>query len=206
MRRTARFNPWPIILPNFINDLPTIVNKDTSMVLFADDTSIIATDTNLRDFHIKANQMFQNVNTWFRTNLLTLNLTKTKYLEFRSKNCYNNKTHINYGQECIPHTPMNKFLGLTLDDTLSWKLHLEQVLNKICTACYALRNIKHVVPMDTLRIIYFAHIHSIISYGIIFRGSSSYANKVFILQKKLWELYQTLDQETPAGKYSKVWK
>ena len=36
-----------------------------------------------------------------------------------------------------------------------------------------------------LRVIYFAHIHSIISYGIIFSGTSSYANKVFILQKKI---------------------
>jgi len=41
------------------------------------------------------------------------------------------------------------------------------------------------VPLDTLRIRYFAHIHSSISYGTIFWGSSSYANKVFILQKKI---------------------
>jgi len=54
----------------------------------------------------------------------------------------------------------------------------------MCSACYALRNIKHIIPVDTLRVIYFAHIHSIISYGIIFWGSS-YANKVFILQKKI---------------------
>ena len=53
----------------------------------------------------------------------------------------------------------------------------------MCTACYALRNIKHIVPIDTLRVIYFVHIHSIISYGIIFWGSSFYANKIFILQK-----------------------
>jgi hypothetical protein len=81
-----------------------------------------------------------------------------------------------------------KFLGLTIDDTLSWKQHIEQVVNKMCSACYALRNIKHIVPVGTLRVIYFAHIHSIISYGIIFWGSSSYASKVFILQKKLSEL------------------
>jgi hypothetical protein len=53
------------------------------------------------------------------------------------------------------------------------------------TACYALGNIKLMVPLDTLRIIYFTHIHSIISYGIIFWGSSSHPNKVFILQKKI---------------------
>jgi len=47
------------------------------------------------------------------------------------------------------------------------------------------RNLKHIVPIDTLRVIYFTHIHSTISYGIIFWGSPSHANKVFILQKKI---------------------
>ena len=97
-------------------------------------------------------------------------------------------TQIKYDQECITNASEVKFLGLTVDDTLSWKQHTEQVLNKMCTECYALRNIKHIVPIDTLRVIYFAHMHTIISYGIIFLGSSSYANKVFILQKKLSEL------------------
>jgi len=55
----------------------------------------------------------------------------------------------------------------------------------MCSACYALRNVKHIVPIDTLRVIYFAHIHSIISYGIIFWGSSTFASRVFILQKKI---------------------
>jgi len=55
----------------------------------------------------------------------------------------------------------------------------------MCSACYALRNIIHIVPVGTLRVIYFAHIHSIINYGIIFWGSSYYANKMFILQKKI---------------------
>ena len=53
------------------------------MVLFADDTSIIITDTNRRDFNVNANQTFQDINTWFKVNLLTLNLNKTQYLEFK---------------------------------------------------------------------------------------------------------------------------
>jgi len=148
------------------------------MVLFADDdTSIIITDTNRRDFNINANQTFQDINTGFKVNLHTLNLNKTQYLEFTTKNYYIVKTQIKYDQECITSASEIKFLGLTIDDTLSWKQHIEQVLNKICTACYALRNIKHIVPTDTLKVIYFAHIHSIISYGIIFWGSSSYAKE-----------------------------
>ena len=112
------------------------------MVLFADDTSIIITDTNQRDFNVNANQTFHDINTWFKVNLLTLNLNKTQYLEFRTKNYYKVNTQIKCDQECITSASEIKFLGLTIDDTLFWKQHIRQVLNTMCTACYALRNIK----------------------------------------------------------------
>jgi len=144
----------PLFFLIYINDLPTIVNKDNNMVLFADDTSIIITDTNRRDFNINAYQTFHDINTWFKFNLLTLNLNKTQYLEFRTKNYYNVSTQIKYDKECITNASEIKFLGWTIDDTLSWKQYTEQVLNKMCTACYALRNIQHIVPTDMLTVIY----------------------------------------------------
>jgi len=165
---------------------------DNNMVLLADDTSIIITDINRRDFNINANQTFQDtsINTWFKSrrfkvNLLNLNFNKTRYLAFRTKNYYTANTQIKYDQECRTNASQIKFLGLTIDYTFSWKQHTEQILNKMCTAYYALRNIKHIVPINTQRVIYFAHMHSIISYGIIFCGSSSYANKVFTIPKKI---------------------
>jgi hypothetical protein len=57
-------------------------------------------------------------------------------------------------------------------------------MGKLCSACYVLWNIRSVVSQDTLRIVYFAHIHSLLSYGIIFGGNSSYAKKVFMIQKE----------------------
>jgi hypothetical protein len=117
-------------------------------------------------------------------NLLTLNFNKTQYLEFRTKNCYNVNIQIDYDEKRVTNATDIKFLGLIIDDTLSRKQHIEQLISKMSTACYALRNIKHILPLDTLKVIYFAHVHSIISYGIIFWGSSSYANKVFFTTKE----------------------
>jgi hypothetical protein len=128
--------------------------------------------------------VFHDVNSWFHVNFLPLNCNKTQYLKFKTKNYNNVTTQIKFNQEYTNATEI-KFLGLTIDDTLSWKQHIEQLVNKLCSACYALRNIKHIEPEDMLRVIYFAHIHTIISYGIIFWGSSYYANKVFILPKKI---------------------
>jgi hypothetical protein len=119
------------------------------MVLFADDISIIITDSNRRDFNINADQTLQDKNTWFNINLLTLNFNKMQYLEFTTKNYYNVNSQIKYNQECVTNATEIKFLEITIDDTLSWKHCIEQVINKICFACYALRNIKHKVLVHT---------------------------------------------------------
>jgi hypothetical protein len=39
-----------------------------------------------------------------------------------------------------------------------------------------LRYVKHSLPIETLKLIYFSHVHTIIGYGAIFWGNSSYAN------------------------------
>jgi hypothetical protein len=44
------------------------------MILFVDDTSIIITDSNKPAFNITINKTLQDLNTWFKVNLLTLNL------------------------------------------------------------------------------------------------------------------------------------
>jgi hypothetical protein len=76
-------------------------------------------------------------------------------------------------------------MGLIIDDTLSWNQHIYYIINKLCAACYVIRNIKYTVTIEMLRLIYFAHVHSIISYGIMSWGSVSLAQKVFIMQKRI---------------------
>jgi hypothetical protein len=93
---------------------------------------------------------------------------------------HNITTQISYDQTKLTNVTESKFLGLIIDSTLSWKQHIDYVIKKISIACHVLRNIKYFISLATLKLIYFAHIHSIISYGIIIWGGSSYVNKVFI--------------------------
>ena len=63
--------------------------------------------------------------------------------------------------------------------------HIDHAATKLCSACCTLRNLKHVVPQSNLRTIYYAYIHSILSFGIIFSGRSSTVSKLFVLQKNI---------------------
>jgi hypothetical protein len=147
------------------------------MFLFPDDTSSLITGFNKSDFNININQSLCGIISWFNSNLLIFNFNKTHYVEFRTKNYYQVETTVKYEHKDI--STATKFLALIINETLSWNQHIDQIATKLCSACYALRNLKHNVPQSKLRTIYYANIHSILG------GRSSNANRLFILQKKI---------------------
>jgi hypothetical protein len=153
----------PLFFLLYITDLPKRITKNNSMVLVTEDTSLLTTDSNNFDFNINNNQSFRNIISWFNSNLPILNFNKTHYVELRTKNYYQVKTKVKYEHKSISNSTETKLLGLIIDETLSWKQHIDQIATKLCSSFYALRNLKHIVPQSTLRKIYYAHVHSILS-------------------------------------------
>jgi len=54
-----------------------------------------------------------------------------------------------------------KFLGLTLDNTLSWKAHIDIITPKLSSASSAMRAFKPFLSQDSLWIVYYSYFHSI---------------------------------------------
>ena len=67
----------PLFFLLYINDLPFSFHHVSWPTLFADDTSIVYTNSNLTDFEKGINALFSSLNNWFETNLLSLNYNKT---------------------------------------------------------------------------------------------------------------------------------
>ncbi len=175
----------PLFFFLYINDIPTVISDNNNMVLYADDTSFIITDKKSENFNSHANMIFNNINIWFRNNLLHLNLSKTHYLEFRNMKQRKIKGQIHYNHNYITNATHIKFHGLIIDDMLSCNQHIDQVTRKLSSATCVLRHTKSSLPIDTLKIIHFAYVHTTISYGIIFWGNSFTAKNVFLFQKKI---------------------
>jgi hypothetical protein len=107
----------------YINDLPKVTSTDAKIFLCADDTSLIVINPNLEDFKINMNDIFLEINKWFKANLLSLNFKKTHCLQFTTKSCHNSNIKLSYNSKHMYNTTSTKFLGLIIDDNLSWKKH-----------------------------------------------------------------------------------
>jgi hypothetical protein len=79
-----------------------------------------------------------------------------------------------------------KLLGLQIYNHLNWKNHIDQLVPKLSTACYAVRPISY-ISNTGIQINLFSYFHSLIKYGIIFWGNSADRKKVFTLQKNMLE-------------------
>jgi hypothetical protein len=116
-------------------------------------------------------------------NLLSVNFDKTNFIHFTSKSKPKIDINITYNNMQINTINNNKFLGLFINDTLSWKPHFEYIIPKLSTACYAIRIMKPYMSQNNLMMIYFSYFHSVTNYGLLFWDNSSHSTKIFRLQK-----------------------
>jgi len=114
-----------------------------------------------------------------------LNYDKTYFLQILTKTDNEINRQVSFGNRKIATVQSLKFLGLTIDTTLTWKHHIGELTSILNTACYAIRLIKPFMSLDVLRSTYFSYAHSIISYEIIFWGNSSYSENIFKIKKRI---------------------
>ena len=163
--------------------MPKLALTGTKILLYADDTSITETSPNLENYKKQINQIFRDINYWIKLNQSVLNYNKTHYLQFNKKNSREYVLKLNYQGNYVKSSPHTKFLGLITDDSLSWKAHIDQMMSKLNTACFVIGLLQAIMSTETLRMVYFAYVHSIRSYRIIFVENQPY-NEIFKIQKR----------------------
>ena len=101
------------------------------------------------------NQELSNVLTWLSANKLSLNVKKTHFMVFKTKKkkALNNKSITIDGKE-IEKVKFTKFLGLVIDEELTWKYHINQVSSKISKMTGIIAKARHYVSLDSLIMIY----------------------------------------------------
>ena len=143
----------PTLSSAFINDLPSVLPSN-STVLFPNDTIIFLISDNIliiQELNSSLQLTLDLANLWLQQNGLKLNISKTKSMLIHSaRKKVSDKLALKVETVDIEQGHKFKFLGVVVNDTLSWGDHIEIVCNKVTRSLNLLRRLSWFLPRPLL--------------------------------------------------------
>ena len=143
-------------------------NSQKELIAFADDTTLGAAALDESSLILKLQAMTEKILFWFDINQLTLNVKKSYLLIFSRKgvSCPTiTELHTPRGSISRPPDRYVRFLGVLLDENLSFKWHVQIIRVKISRGLGIIRKLKRLFPFPIPCLLYFSLIYPYICYG-----------------------------------------
>ena len=172
----------PLLFLIYINDLGTI-SSHLQMILFADDSNVFMKGKSLDDIEKNIGTEVEKIVEWLQTNRLSLNVSKTNFMIFSpgSKVCTRDFV-IKFGKEAIERVHYSKFLGIILDDKLSWQQHTAYLAKKVAKSVGVISKLRKYLKSPSLQALYYSFVYPLLLYGNIVWGNCA--------KKYLWSVYK----------------
>ena len=121
----------PLLFLIYVNDMPAAAKS--KILLYADDSAILASGKTVSEVEKALSDDLQAVSDWLVDNKLSLHLGKTESIVFGSRHKLKSQPKLNISCNGTPisQTDSVKYLGVTIDQFLSFKSMAESVLTKV---------------------------------------------------------------------------
>ena len=186
----------PLLFLLYINDIVNC-SSEGNFVLFADDTNIFVSGATAREAYDSANAVLEKVTEYMDANQLHINVSKCCFIHFKPNlsrgtltcaraQIYDRNCKLFLGNETIKKVESTKFLGVIIDEKLSWEAHIRFLEARLNSCIIMIKRIKKYVPQTEYLRIYNALFMSHLSYCIsCWGGVPSYKlEKIFSIQKR----------------------
>ena len=117
------------------------------------------------------NVALNGLSDWYKANQQSANPTKTKYIHFGCRNIVvPAHLRLNMDGELLERVPSTKFLGLFIDEQLTWEYHIKHCQKKVSQGIYALNMSKHILMRKSLITLYYALVQPYLQFGLLLWG------------------------------------
>jgi hypothetical protein len=197
----------PLLFLIYVNDISRVLDEQ-NLKLFADDTNLFLCGRSLRELEYVANICLEKLQIWFLANKLSLNIDKTCYTVFSSNSVYDVSFVMNLtiGGKIIKRVSSCKYLGVFIDEKLSWDVHIDSIYKKLVKFTSIFYKVRHLLPPLCLTNLYYAFIYPHIIFGV-----EVYANthkckldKLSKLNNKLMRIILSKKICTPVAELHKL--
>ena len=160
-------------------------------ILFTDDTNILYLINNYLSINTDLNDKLINVSYWFNCNRLSLNAEKSNLIHFHSKKSQRHSNiseqlKISMNDKIIKRVRTVKFLGIFINENMSWTDHIMYIKNKVSKGVGIVGKLRTVLPQNILRLLYNTFILPFLTYcnAVWANTYKSKLHSLFLLQKK----------------------
>ena len=178
----------PLLFLIYINDIINCTNLG-KIRIFADDTSVFIEGQNINEVISKAENLMNDLSKWFKANRLTLSTEKSCFVIFKNQRSKLNQipSVLSFGENTIKREMSVKYLGVTLDENLSWNEHVQNICNSLKRCFSTFFRVRDFINKKQIKTIYYSLIYSKILYALPVYGLTSKENISHIqrLQNKL---------------------
>lgn len=175
----------PLLFIIYINDIPN-VSKIAKFVMYADDANVLLTGKTVVDIERKFNELSKHLETWVNSNGLAFNLKKTHYMIFSKKKICDLSFTPKICNYEISKKSNARFLGVIMNDSLTWVDHIIAVKAKMSRYVGILYKLKKFLPLSARKNIFNSFVQSHLNYCSLVwgLGCKSSIEKLFTEQKK----------------------
>ena len=152
----------PLLFIIYINDISK--NLESEIIIFADDTTLLASGKGTADTIAQLNRDIIKINEWATTWKVTFNPTKTKDIIFCNK-AIPESAPLVFNNTNIHRVHTHRHLGIILTSNLDWAKQVSSVCLKANRKLNILRSIKY-LNRKTLDVLYKLIVRSVIDYGL----------------------------------------
>ena len=145
----------PLLFIIYLNDITKVVRHCT-LSLYADDTCIYYACNDPDEMERKINEDLNNVANWLRCNELLLNNSKCEYMIVTSNR---KRRHFANVQIRINNFPISrvlkcKYLGVVLNENMTWNDQIEKMKSKLTSCLYCLKRVRPYISQNTALSLY----------------------------------------------------
>ena len=137
--------------------------------MFADDTSIFLQNKDIKELFDAGNKELQLIDQWLISNRLSVNVSKTKYILFKTvqSKLITKKQTLTLRQNEIEQVKCIKFLSVYIQEHLSWSRHINHLISKLRSVLGTVIKVKSLLNKRSLLLLYHSLINSQLSYCIL---------------------------------------
>jgi len=190
----------PRLFTLYISHLQSMINEDTSVISYADDTYVSVSAKTLPEVKLKLTEQILRHNEMLKEVGMVTNVSKTKLIYFGRKPIMDMEP-LEINGDLITPTSTMKVLGVLFDNNMGWNSQLEKVLNKAKIVIKKMNFLRKYVNQDGMKRILTSHF-----YGLVYYATPVWLGK--FTPERSWKLLESAHYRAlraTVGDHLKLW-